>query len=131
MNIRRRFQMASTPGGLVCLVPGVTPRTPLEILVADRLAAAPPVCFAALVDWLAGRLLAEHRGDPASWQLESGLWGPWLFRREAAGALEALVGKFLTIEEDREEASGAQAGSLARGVARGASPGGPPHGVER
>ena len=105
MKIRRGFQAASTPGRLVSLMPGVVPQTPVETIVADRLAGGPPVPFPALVDWLAGRRLAEHRGDPTSWVLDIGLWGPWLFRREAAGALEALVGRFLKIEEERGEES--------------------------
>ena len=105
MKIRGWFQAASTPGSLVSLLPGVVPQTPVETIVAGRLAGGPPVRFPALVDWLAGRFLAEHRGDPTSWVLDIGLWGPWVFRREAAGALEALVGRFLKIEEERGEES--------------------------
>jgi len=53
-----------------------------------------------LVDWLAERLLARSRcEDPSSWIVDIGLWGPWLFRREAAAAIKELKGRFLTIEE--------------------------------
>lgn len=96
MKIRRGSLAAHKPGGLVSLLPGVAPETPVETVLAEWLRGREPEPFGALVDWLAGRMSVEHR-DPSSWILDIGLWGPWLFRRVAAGAIRELEGRLLKI----------------------------------
>ncbi len=104
MKIPGGFLAVRRPEGLVSLRPGVVPETAVETILAERLGQGERVKFTALVDWLARRMLAEHRGDPASWVLDIGLWGPWLFRREAARALRKLQGRLLEIGEGSLEA---------------------------
>lgn len=98
VRIRRGVLVARKRGGLVSLLPGVVPETPVETILAGRLAAREPEPFGALVDWLAGCLWAEHR-DPSCWVLDIGLWGPWLFRWAAAGAIQELEGRLLKIQD--------------------------------
>lgn len=68
-------------------------------LAARLLREHPAIRLDALID----RLAEQARLDDlrlGGWAVDSGLWGPELYRREAAAAVQRLVGRSLALADD-------------------------------
>ena len=70
-----------------------------EALAAQLLRESPAIALDTLIDRVAEAALIDdyRRGG---WVVDSGLWGPGLYRREAAAAVRRLVGQTLVLEDD-------------------------------
>lgn len=70
-----------------------------EALAAQLLRESPAIALDTLIDRVAEASLIDdcrHGG----WVVDCGLWGPGLYRREAAAAVRRLVGQTLVLEDD-------------------------------